>query len=93
MSIRATLALAWQVQNGFCKGLEGFFARKEPPARLTKSVQRGDIKCDARSSITQNTFRYRATTLWNLAPKEFKYLTRSTPPKKEIALFARAFPI
>ena len=93
MSIQATLALTWQIQKGRCRGLEDFFARKEPPVKVTKSVQRGDIKCNARSSLTQNTFRYRAAKLWNHAPKEFKNLTRSTPPNKEMTKFARLFPI
>ena len=93
MCAQATLSLTWQIQKGTCKGLERFFDKEEIPRRDTKSTARGDIRCTARTSISQNSFRYQAAKLWNIAPPEIKNLKRMTVPTEAIKAFAKSLPV
>ena len=90
VGIQAMLTLTWQIQKGTCQGLRDFFKEDESHTRVTKASVRGDIKCSARTSFTQNTFRYRAAMLWNSAPLEVRNLNRTTLPHQAIKDYARS---
>ena len=93
MNAQIKLSAFWKASTDSRHHFAGYFPKRDPNARPSRSNDKRCIPEKGKSSLTQSTFINDGIETWNKAPNNIKQCQTFYTAKKEIKKFVLTLPV